>query len=97
MVPVKPNYLKCCTPPYGGEQGRKGNRLPCPSKGIEYRSQRTYGGAAVSIRGAETSQVNAYQFWAVIPMFPGLNGSVSVRNFHLDDYPKHTQTETADA
>lgn len=57
MVPVKPYYLKCCTPPYGGEQGRKGNRLPCPSKGIEYRSQRTYGGAAVSIRGAETVTV----------------------------------------
>ena len=33
----------------------------------------------------------------VIPLFPGLNGSVSVRNFHLDDYPEHTQTETTDA
>lgn len=54
-------------------------------------------GAAVFVRGAETSQVNAYQFKAVMPLFPGLNGSVSLRNFHLDDYPKHTQTETTDA
>lgn len=46
----------------------------------------------MSIRGAETSQVNAYQFMGVIPLFPGLNGSVSVRNFHLNDYPVHRRS-----
>jgi hypothetical protein len=27
-----------------------------------------------------------------MPLFPGLNGSVSVRNFHLDDYPVHRRS-----
>jgi hypothetical protein len=26
--------FKCCTPPYGGEQERKGGKLPYPLKGI---------------------------------------------------------------
>lgn len=32
-----------------------------------------------------------------MPLFPGLNGSVSVRNFHLDDYPEFAQIELTDA
>jgi hypothetical protein len=51
-----PNF-KCCPPPYGGEQGRKGKGCPTPHAVSLAPFPTPYGGAAVSIGDVETITV----------------------------------------
>jgi hypothetical protein len=69
-----PNF-KCCPPPYGGEQGRKGKGCPNPHAVSLKPSPHLTAEPQCRSGALKRSQFNAYQFMGVTPPFSGLKGS----------------------
>jgi hypothetical protein len=79
-------------PPYGGEQGRKGKGYPNPSKGYGAVPLRPYGGAAVSIGGAETITVQRLSVHGCDPtVLRSERLCRALERFHCGPYPPTPQ------
>jgi hypothetical protein len=92
-----PNF-KCCPPPHGGEQGRKGKGCPNPLEVSLAPFPSPHGGAAVSIGGVKTVTVQRLSVHGCDPTVLRSEGLCeALERSHCGLYPPTPQPSYSDA